>query len=146
LNIIYPAQYPLISNFSTIYSTFLIILWKGGFWLHISLSVHEESKCYSIMTQFCSVICTLLSLMHDCIHIYMGVQKGQNYPKLVNTMKAHTCNTKRSQKTFEPRANKPNLHKSKCHTHTIRNTSRNVTHNDTKKSNFLRGGFGKLAC
>ena len=66
-NIIYPAQYLLISHvISTIYSTFLIILWKGGFWLHISLSVHEESKCYSIMTQFC----TLLSLMHDSIHIY----------------------------------------------------------------------------
>jgi hypothetical protein len=46
-NIIYPAQYLLISHvISTIYSTFLIILWKGGFWLHISLSVHEESKCY----------------------------------------------------------------------------------------------------
>ena len=39
-------------------------------------------------------------------------------PMLVNTMKAHTCNTKRSQKTFEPRANKPNLS----------NTGRNVTH------------------
>jgi hypothetical protein len=76
------------------------------------------------MTQFCSVICTLLSLMHDCIHIYMGVQKGQNYPKLVNTMKAHTCNKKRSQKTFEPRANKPNLHKSKCHTHNTKHKSK----------------------
>jgi S-ribosylhomocysteine lyase LuxS involved in autoinducer biosynthesis len=54
----------------------------------------------------------------------MGVQKGQNYehtqlsPMLVNTMKGHTCNMKRSQKTFEPRANKPNLS----------HTSRNVIH------------------
>ena len=49
-------------------------------------------------------------------------------PKLVNTMKAHKCNIKRSQKTFELRANKPNLS----------HTSRNVTHYE--KSNFLRGG------
>jgi hypothetical protein len=42
-------------------------------------------------------------------------------PMLVNTMKAHTCNMKRSQKTFEPRANKPNLsHTSRNVTHTIR--------------------------
>ena len=46
---------------------------------------------------------------------------------LVNTMKAHTCNTKRSQKTFEPRANKPNLaHTSRNVTHTIRTSHTQV--------------------
>ena len=66
---------------------------------------------------------------------------------LVNTMKAHTCNTKRSQKTFEPRANKPNLaHTSRNVTHTIRTSHTQVEMSHTKNSNFLRGGFGKLAC
>jgi hypothetical protein len=50
----------------------------------------------------------------------------------VNTMKVHTCNTKRSQKTFEPRANKPNLaHTSRnvnTHNTNLSHTSRNVTH------------------
>ena len=53
-------------------------------------------------------------------------------------MKAHTCNTKRSQKTFEPRANKPNLS----------HTSRNVTHTQyeplTHKSKHGRMGRKKL--
>jgi hypothetical protein len=70
-------------------------------------------------------------------------------------MKAHTFNTKRSQKTFEPRANKPNLsHTSRLNvTHTIRTSHTQVEMSHTKKSNFLRGGggggggvFGKLAC
>jgi hypothetical protein len=56
-------------------------------------------------------------------------------PMLVNTMKSHTCNTKSSQKAFEPRAIKPNLaHTSwKCHTH----NTEPLTHNSkchTKKS------------
>ena len=59
---------------------------------------------------------------------------------LVNTMKAHTCNTKRSQKTFEPRANKPNLsHTSRNVTHTIRtsqHTSRNVAHKKVELSSW----------
>jgi hypothetical protein len=83
----------------------------------------------------------------------MGVQKGQNYEHtqlstmLVNTMKAHTCNTKRSQKTFEPRANKPNLsHPSRNVSHTIRISHTQVEMSHTKKSNFLRGGFGKVVC
>ena len=47
---------------------------------------------------------------------------------LVNTMKAHTRNTKRSQNTFEPRANKrPNLsHTSRNVTHTIRTSHTQV--------------------
>jgi hypothetical protein len=45
---------------------------------------------------------------------------------LVNTMKTHTCNTKRSQKTFEPRVNKPNLS----------HTSRNVTHKKVELSSL----------
>jgi hypothetical protein len=91
-----------------------------------------------------------------CSQQSMGVQKGQNYehthtqlsPMLVNTMKAHTCNTKRSsQKTFEPRANKPNLsHTSRNVSHTIRTSHTQVEMSHTKKSNFLRGGFGKQVC
>ena len=68
-------------------------------------------------------------------------------PMLVNSMKAHTCNMKRSQKIFEPHANKPNLsHTSRKVTHTIRTSHTQVEMSHTKKSNFLRGGFGKLAC
>jgi hypothetical protein len=56
-------------------------------------------------------------------------------------MKAHTCNTKRSQKTFEPRANKLNLsHTSQNVTHTIRTSHTQVEMSHTNKSNFLRGG------
>ena len=62
-------------------------------------------------------------------------------------MKAHTCNTKRSQKTFEPRVNKPNLsHTSRNVSHTIRTSHTQVEMSHTKKSNFLRGELGKLAC
>jgi hypothetical protein len=72
--------------------------------------------------------------------------KSNHGSMLVNTMKAHTCNTKRSQKTFEPRANKPNLsHTSRNVTHTIRISHTQVEMSHTKKSNFLRGVFGKLA-
>jgi hypothetical protein len=68
-------------------------------------------------------------------------------PMPVNTMKGHTCNMKRSQKTFEPRANKQNLsHTSLNVIHTIRTSHTQVGMSHTKKSNFLRGGLGKLAC
>ena len=86
----------------------------------------------------------------------MGVQKRQNCEH-THTIKSnackhyHTCNTKRSQKTFEPRANKPNhSHTSRNVTHTIRTSHemsfRLVQMSHTKKSNFHRGGVDKLAC
>jgi hypothetical protein len=145
---------------SCLFCDFMNIVWgvPGGDWLQVknitfcTLWFSEIEILY--VRRWLHFITGVESLKAKETPVSYGRPKGtklwthtQLSPMLVTTMKAHTCNTKRSQKTFEPRANKPNLSRtSRNVTHTIRTSHIQVEMSHTKKLNFLRGGFGKLAC